>query len=83
MSNLIPAFSLHDEDSLTDWLMILMRHIESALVQCGAKSGEDYTYRDLMGWALQLHTAKQTADNIEKAAKSLDYIADALPSIGG
>jgi hypothetical protein len=51
---LIPDFSMVDMDTLTDVLTLMMNNIEDALLQSGAAPIKDYTYRDLMNWAIQL-----------------------------
>lgn len=50
---LIQSFVEYDTDSFKDYLSILARDIEDALMQCGATPGKDYTYRDIFNWAMQ------------------------------
>ena len=35
-------------------LKLICKNIEDALIEMDAKPGEDYTYRDLMGWAIKI-----------------------------
>lgn len=39
---------------LDDHLQLLMHHVERALLAIGAEPGKDYTYKDLMSWAVEL-----------------------------
>lgn len=43
-----------DLTSMTDRLTVIAANIENALLQIGATPIQDYTYRDLMGWAISV-----------------------------
>ena len=62
---LIQSFAEYDRDSFTDYLSILAREIEDALLQCGSTPEKDYTYRDIFTWAIQALPAE--APRKEKA----------------
>lgn len=49
---LINEFNEYALDTLTDYLSILARDIEDALIQCGAEPGKDYGYLDLFKLAV-------------------------------
>lgn len=62
---LIISYENYDINTLTDLLSLTMRDIEDALMQCGAEPKDDYTYNDLMNWAIAINTSsnKKEGDN--------------------
>jgi hypothetical protein len=64
---LIPDFKHVDMDTLTDALTVIMNSVEDALLQCGAIPGQDYSYKDLMHWAVELKRTADLRDGIEAA----------------
>lgn len=58
-NKLIKKFDDYNESMLTDILMVYCMNIENAMIQMGAEPGKDYSYQDLMTWAIQTSTASE------------------------
>lgn len=54
MKRICNQFELADLTTLTDRLVMVCGNIENAFVQLGATGGMDYTYKDIMGFAVSL-----------------------------
>jgi len=52
-NRLIKKYESYDEDALTDYLLIMAKDIEDALLHAGATPGKDYTYMQLFELAVR------------------------------
>lgn len=56
---LIPREATVSKEAVSGRLFILMMNIESSFKLAGANPGEDYSYTDLMDYAIQLYTSSE------------------------
>lgn len=61
-SRLITEFTDMDTDTLTDYLSMLARDIEDAMIQCGAVPGKDYTILDVFKLVATMYRANEQKD---------------------
>jgi hypothetical protein len=64
-NRLTPKRMTINPEYMSDHLTLLAHNIESSLLFQGAKPNQDYTYKDLMDWAVQLSGDK--ADELKCA----------------
>lgn len=71
-------------DGRATWLAHRASMIEDALIKIGAAPGIDYTYKDLMQWALSLEEPTPVSQAIIAAAKAIQNLGtgDAATRMG-
>jgi|AntRauTorcE11897_2_1112592.scaffolds.fasta_scaffold08715_2 hypothetical protein len=69
MERLTPTFADLDTEYADDSLILYCMNIEEALLKLGAEPGKDYTYKDLMGWAIELIKPLMETEDVSKQLK--------------
>lgn len=64
MKRLTPTNVNVDITALSDSLIVYCMNIEEALIFLGAKPNKDYTYKDLMKWAIDMHSQDEGSSTL-------------------
>lgn len=73
------------KDSLTTYgvnrLPKLAFDIESAVIKAGGKPGTDYTFKDIMEWAVAVYTAREQGESIDELKSRLSDETESMWSL--
>jgi hypothetical protein len=73
---LIKRYQKYDENSLSDWIIMMAAEVEDAYLEAGGQPNIDYTFHQIMEAAVRLVIAKQTNEIIKTSLPNLEHSLD-------